>query len=249
VTGARYALVDVLDLAVLLAEASDPEPRRDSDVAQLLQRVQQATILHTDRVSLDELQAWWQDRHQLHERIDKAEAFLANVPTPATPDTPGAHDDQVEPRCTCSADLNTPRNPDCPLHGLGPRRPRTDVPSAAPEPPLPQLGDFDADGHLWTCRQGMRGRPGYGGLLPCECGHKLRQVAELWANAYKSQPPRMVFTPAEPDGVRHHTVRFCANESELCAYLDAHRERQPIAVWRSSSHDQLAVLTVEVRRG
>jgi hypothetical protein len=96
----RYALVDVLDLAALQEALTKPVP----GLNEVLGRVERAVILHTDRVGVDELVAWWQEQHDLHRRAEAAEAHLA-----------------AQRRCTCEAKPSDPDdvwcNPRCPQHG------------------------------------------------------------------------------------------------------------------------------------
>lgn len=84
----------------------------------------------------------------------------------------------------------------------------SDVPSNAPEPPLPQLGSFDSTGHLQDCTRRslnvtswMPDNPELHASgdwwEPCDCPSLLRRVAEVWAQAYKSKPPTMLLADVQ----------------------------------------------------
>lgn len=95
---ARYVLVDVLDVAVLLghleARARDAGRRLEGSHAELHARVSAAPLATVPcTIKLNDDGGVWITSDQV---VQPPDPRLSNVPRPATPMTPGAHDDQVD---------------------------------------------------------------------------------------------------------------------------------------------------------
>lgn len=222
-TGARYVLVDVHDLAVLLRTAHAQE-QYDGAVLDRCEAAPIVTVPAT--VRLNEDGGVWITPDE--PAPDPRRSNVLDDPT--FDDGPmGWATDQRKPLAARLAD-----------QGL-----RSNVPSQAPPPPLPQLDDHDpAHGHV----RAPHGSDQYHRCINgrCNCAMKMYLLALATRKAYEAQPARMVFTPAEPEGVRTYGVRRDSHLGAMVSFLNDHRECQPVAM--ATDSEGFVLLYVQVVR-
>lgn len=192
-TDTRYALVDVLDLAVLLQTAHGQD-KYDGAVLDRVEKAPLATVPCTIKLNGD--------------------GGVWITPDPPAPD---------------------------------PRQDFAGSKERFTHQALPLLEDFDSDGHHSDCEARASRFALSPNVAPCTCPARLLRVANAWRTAMERQPARMTFVPADDDRVRTYGLYPAASPSEVVAFLNGHRECQPVAVWPRYGTPGLTVLYVQVR--